>query len=79
MTIDCNCFAELKAFVQYVMGSLYLIDTITVVFANYESAGAVSASTCSRQVSLSVNIKDKDKFITAMKAVIDDTMSLTMP
>ena len=61
------------------MGSLHLIDTITVVFANYESTGAVSASTCSRQVSLSANIKDKDELITGMKAIIDDTMSLTMP
>ena len=55
-------------------GSPYLIDTITIVFASYESAAAVSASTCSRQVTLSTNIKDKDDFTIAMKAVIHTTL-----
>ena len=73
-----NCFADLKAFVHYVMGSPYLIDAIAVVFDSYENAGAVSVSTCSRQVPLSINIKDKDKLITVMKAVID-TMSFITP
>ncbi len=67
---------ELHTFLQYVTGCSAAVDPIHIMFTS--SSDAISASTCSRQISLSTAISCEDIFIAAMKVVIQD-VSFTTP
>ena len=65
----------------FVTGSPCLVDCIVVKFAADEGAEAISASTCSRRLTLNTRTAiegGEDIFLAAMRAVINDT-SFTMP
>ena len=66
---------------RFITGSPCLVDCISVKFAANEGSEAISASTCSRRLTLSTHAiteGGEDIFLAAMKAVIGDT-SFTMP
>jgi len=62
-----------------VTGSPCLIDTIYVMFASYEGAEAISASTCNQRITISESIQGgEEEFCLALKAVVHGH-TYTMP